>query len=266
MISRAAWAALMVMAAPMAQAAIAAVLIDDLGYSRERARRVLALPPPVSVAVLPDARYAAEVARAARRSGRPALVHMPMAADGGRAGAGALEADMSAAAIRDTLEGALAAVPGAVGVNNHRGSALTADRAAMDRFMRELARRGRDLIFIDSRTSTASRAVEAAERAGIGVAERDVFLDHVRDEAAIARQAERWLTRARETGCALAIGHPHPETLAVLERELARAQGVERVGIRTYVHRCGTPRPGGKPWHVSSYPSPTAAKSSRPSP
>ncbi len=263
---RAAIAALLALAAPCVQAATAALLIDDLGYSRERARRALALAPPLAVAILPDAPYASEIARAANRSGADVLVHLPMAARG-EGGAGArLDARMSVAAFERVVDRALGAIPGAVGVNNHQGSALTANRGAMDRLMGQLARRRPGLVFVDSRTTAASRAVPAAEAAGVGVAQRDIFLDNVREEAAIADQVERWLTRARVTGCALAIGHPHPETMAVLERTLARAHEVERVDIRTYVERCGTPATGEPPWHASSYRLPKAAKSSKRSP
>ena len=42
---------------------------------------------------------------------------------------------------------------------------------------------------------------------------------------------------ARERGTAVAIGHPFPETLDVLERELPkhREQGFERVTIRRLI-------------------------------
>ncbi len=262
---RAALAALTALLAESLHAGTAALLIDDLGYSRERARRALALAPPVAVAVLPDAPHAGEIARAANRAGADVLVHLPMAARGRGGAGGRLDARMSRRAFEHTVERALRAVPGAVGVNNHEGSALTAHRGAMDRLMRHLAKRESRLVFIDSRTTSASDAVPAATAAGVGVAQRDVFLDNVREEGAIADQVQRWLTRARVSGCALAIGHPHPETLVVLERALARAHDVERVDIRTYIDRCGTPAPGESPWHASSSPSPKAAKSSRPS-
>lgn len=252
-------------AAATAEAGTAALLIDDLGYDRFLARRVLALPPPVAVAVLPDAPYSRAIARAAGRAGTDVLVHLPMEAEQVAPATGTLRVDMDTAAFHSRVAHALAAVPGAIGVNNHMGSRLTGERAPMDRLMRQLAAAGSGLVFIDSRTTADSRAEAAARAAGVGVARRDVFLDNVREPAAIAGQVRRWIERARGSGCALAIAHPYPETLRVLERVLPRADDIRRVDLRTYIARCGTPADGGASWRVSSYPSPTAAKSSKPS-
>lgn len=247
-----------------AATATVALLIDDLGYSRERARRALALPPPVAVAVLPHTPHARPIARAATGAGIDVLLHLPMAAEGVPVGRGVLHAGMSPAMLRAGLRDALAAVPGAVGVNNHEGSALTIERRPMAVLMHALARTGGDLVFVDSRTTARSHAEAAAVAAGLRATRRDLFLDNRRDARAIERQVERWVAHARAHGCALAIGHPYPETLAVLERMLPRLDGVRRVDIRTYARVCGTQR-GGRQWHAFSYRSPMAARSSRPS-
>lgn len=222
-----------------ATTATVALVIDDLGHSRERARRTLALPPPFAVAVLPHTPYARTIARAASGTGIDVLLHLPMAAEGVRVGHGVLHAGMSPAALRTGLRDALAAVPGAVGVNNHEGSALTVERRAMAVLMRALARTPGDLVFVDSRTTPRSHAEAAAVAAGLRATRRDLFLDNERDARAIERQMARWVAHARMHGCALAIGHPYPETLAVLERMLPRLEDVRRVDIRSYVRTCG---------------------------
>lgn len=227
-----------------AASATVALLIDDLGYSRERARRALALPPPVAVAVLPHTPHARPVARAAGAAGIDVLLHLPMAAEGEPAGRGVLHAGMSPAALRAGLRDALAAVPGAVGVNNHEGSALTVERAPMAVLMDALARAPGDLVFVDSRTTPRSHAEAAAVAAGLRATRRDLFLDNRREPRAIERQVARWVAHARARGCALAIAHPYPETLAVLERMLPRLDGVRRVDIRTYARVCGGQRQG----------------------
>ncbi|MDZ7829106.1 MAG: divergent polysaccharide deacetylase family protein [Halofilum sp. (in: g-proteobacteria)] len=223
------------------QAATVALVIDDLGYNRDRARRALALPPPVTAAVLPDAPYTPQIARAAERAGISLLVHMPMQGNEDNMHAGFLRTGMSREHFRQRVRQGLARVPGAIGVNNHMGSVLTTDRDAMDRLMHELRAAPTPLLFLDSRTTADSVAFDAADRAGVATTRRDVFLDNDLDPAAIERQFQHWLRKAHATGCALAIAHPHPETLVVLERLLPHMKGVRRVGIAEYVRVCGRP-------------------------
>lgn len=223
------------------QAAAVALIIDDLGYNRDRARRALALPPPITAAVLPESPHAGLIARAAKLADIDLLVHLPMQGHVERAMSGSLNPDLSRRQFRERLRAALDAVPGAIGINNHMGSVLTANRPAMQRLMREIRAASRELVFIDSRTTAETVAEVIAIETGVGTASRDVFLDHDRDPAAIERQLHRWLRHAQTHGCALAIAHPHPETLEVLERLLPRVQGVRRVGLREYIEICGVP-------------------------
>jgi hypothetical protein len=55
------------------------------------------------------------------------------------------------------------------------------------------------------------------------------FLDDVQDVAAIRKQLELAMRGAKERGTAIAIGHPHAETLQALREELPRA---EAEGVR----------------------------------
>jgi polysaccharide deacetylase 2 family uncharacterized protein YibQ len=83
--------------------------------------------------------------------------------------------------------------------------------------------------FIDSRTSAKSVGEAVARERGVPTAQRNVFLDNVDDEAAVAVQLRRALDDARASGSAIAIGHPRPATLAAI-RALgpeASADGVE---------------------------------------
>lgn len=234
-------AALAVLFGAGAQAATVALVIDDLGHNRDRARRALALPPPVTAAVLPDAPYARQIARAANRSRIELLVHLPMEGQEEDLHTDILRADMNENRFRERVRHGLESVPGAIGVNNHMGSVLTTDTASMALLMSELGAAPGRLLFLDSRTTAESVAQVSAMRAGIASASRDVFLDHDLDPAAIEGQFRRWIRKAQDSGCALAIAHPHPVTLNTLERLLPRMEGVRRVGLREYVRDCGTP-------------------------
>ena len=98
------------------------------------------------------------------------------------------------------------------------GSLLTQQPQPMAWLMTELKRR--QLYFIDSRTTTLTVAAQQAEAHRVPHLQRKVFLDNERDIAAIERQFEKLLTQARRNGYAVAIGHPYPQTLAVLQRQL----------------------------------------------
>ena len=69
---------------------------------------------------------------------------------------------------------------------------------------------------------------------GVPALERQVFLDDDPDPEAIRAEFLRLLALAAERGEAIAIGHPHPATFAVLTEELpkARAAGVRFVRLR----------------------------------
>jgi len=64
------------------------------------------------------------------------------------------------------------------------------------------------------------------------------FLDDVQEAGAIRRQLELAIHGAKEKGEAIAIGHPHPETLQVLREILPKVQGqgVQLVHASALVH------------------------------
>lgn len=203
-----------------------AILIDDLGNDRAAAERIARWPYAVSGAVLPELAGSAETARELARSGKDVLLHLPMEPKGYpaiRPGPGVVLLSQSNDEIAATLARDLETVPGATGVNNHMGSAATADARVMAAVAGVLARRG--LFFVDSRTTQATVAFDAVHRAGVRSASRRVFLDDVAREDAIETELSGLVERARAEGSAIAIGHPYPSTLAVLERELPRLEG-----------------------------------------
>jgi polysaccharide deacetylase 2 family uncharacterized protein YibQ len=146
-------------------------------------------------------------------------------------GPGVVLRSQSEEQIAQTLETDLDSVPGAVGVSNHMGSAATADARVMRAVARVLARRG--LFFLDSRTTGATVAREAARQERVPAVSRRVFLDDVATEEAVTRAFNELIGHARAEGSAVALGHPYPATLAVLERELPKLaeRGVNLVPV-----------------------------------
>lgn len=210
---------------PPGDGASVALVIDDLGRSVEDVARLAALGVPITHAVLPFESRTSQVVAELRRRGVELIVHLPMEpSNGANPGPGALRLSMGRRELARATRSALDAVPGAVGVNNHMGSRFSADRAAMDTVLRVISRRG--LYFLDSRTSAESVAYQEARALDVPAAERQVFLDPDLRPEAVRYQFRRLLDVARERGAAIAIGHPHPITLAVLREEVPLA--VER--------------------------------------
>jgi polysaccharide deacetylase 2 family uncharacterized protein YibQ len=217
-----------------------AVVIDDLGHDVAELRPLAALGVPVTYSVLPYEEQTPEVVAELRLRHAEMLLHLPMEPKNGQnPGPGALLQGMSDEELRQKTEAALKAVPGVVGVNNHMGSLLSSEEGPMNAVLGVIA--GRGLFFLDSRTSAESVGYKVALGLGIPAAERQVFLDGDPSPEAIHAQFQRLLALARTRGAAIAIGHPHPETLAALAREIpkAKAEGFEFVPVSYLLTRSG---------------------------
>lgn len=194
-----------------------ALVIDDFGYRPQTENQVIALPAPVSIAVLPDAPHAREMAVKAHNSGHEVLLHLPMAPLSKQPlEKDTLRPEMSSVEIDRIVHDAISKVPYAVGVNNHMGSAMTSSLFGMQKVMQSLA--NYRLYFLDSMTIGNSQSMRAAQGTGVKVIKRKVFLDDTQNEADIRNQFNRAIALARRNGSAIAIGHPHPTTVRVLQQ------------------------------------------------
>ena len=200
-----------------------AVVIDDLGNDRAQADALFRLSYPLTLSVMPHLPNSGEIAEEAHRRGYQVLLHLPMASTGGQLDEPIeLRPGMASSAVETTLAGMLDTVPYAAGVNNHEGSLSTSDPKLMNELMPLL--RERNLFFVDSRTTAATVAETAAHSARVPATSRNVFLDDDQSPAAIRKQFELAIRDALEKGSALAIGHPHPDTLQVLAEMLPEVQ------------------------------------------
>jgi len=198
----------------------AAIIIDDLGNDLHIAHEFAALGVPLAFAVMPGRPFSKEVAELAALLGHEVLVHLPMEAEGGE-DFGADNVLLVTANRDETVRAVdqdLAAVPHAIGVNNHMGSRFTADAEHMRWVLERIKAAG--LFFIDSRTTAHSVACEVAASLALACAERNVFLDDIDDDAAVRDQLHTLLTVARTRGEVIAIGHPRPATLTALQAVL----------------------------------------------
>lgn len=198
---------------------IVAVVIDDMGLDRKRSARTVRLPGPLTLSWLPYAEDLPAQTAAARAAGHELMVHLPMEPSvPANPGPDPLLTGLDAAENLRRLDRALDRFPGFVGVNNHMGSRFTADAAALRPILAEIKRRG--YFWLDSRTAPKSQGMATAADLGMPWAGRDVFLDHVMSAGEVAKSLARLEAVAKQTGAAVAIGHPHDVTIDALTRWL----------------------------------------------
>lgn len=227
MLKRLAWLRVPLALAPLAllsslsaDAGRLAIVIDDIGYSRDAGERVLALPNAISIAVLPFTPHAMALARRAQAIGKDVLLHQPLESEDESVQAvRTLTLNMSPDDIKKEVEAGLNAIPGVKGVSNHTGSRFTQDVPSMNALMSVVSARG--LFFLDSRTTARTVAMRVASKWGVPALRRDVFLDHDREMDAIEAAFEQALAIANSRGYAVLIAHPHDITLKFLEKRLA---------------------------------------------
>jgi hypothetical protein len=198
-------------------------VIDDVGNDAGLAERLLLLPVPLTLAVLPRLPHSRDYGGAAAR-GKEVLLHLPMEPEGYPAvdpGPGALLTGMGSSALLAALAENLDGVPGAIGVNNHMGSRFTARETGMETLLAALGARG--LFFLDSRTTAATVAVAVATRVGTPVISRDIFLDGDEDPGLISRRWRDAVRLAETRGHAVVIGHLRPATVAFVEERVRAA-------------------------------------------
>lgn len=192
------------------------IIIDDLGYNLAYGRRAIEIPAALTYSILPQTPYGRPLAELAHTHNKEVLLHLPM--EGSRRHSNepdSLNDRMTEAVFRNLVQRQLLSVPHVVGVNNHMGSLLTPQALQMNWLMEELA--GHSVFFVDSRTTAATAASQAAHRHSVPFLQRDVFLDNDKDAASIREAFHRFIRLAKERNGAIAIAHPHPETLSVLE-------------------------------------------------
>jgi polysaccharide deacetylase 2 family uncharacterized protein YibQ len=199
----------------------AAIVIDDVGNDAEAAHKLAALSYPLTFSVLPFVRFTESAAQDAHRNGHEVMLHLPMEPEPSghiSPGKGAILVGMGGTEVQKVVESDLAAVPYVVGVNNHMGSRATQNAILMAEVMETLA--NHHLYFIDSRTTAASVALEAARHHHLPAFYRTVFLDDTETVEYTLGQLRDFRRTVEHEGVALAIGHPHASTISALEEFL----------------------------------------------
>ncbi len=195
-----------------------ALIIDDFGNSLGSVvDGFLNLPIPFTISVIPGLKYTPRVAELALLHQKEILIHLPMEPQAEKIFDNGYTILTTApdSVIRQRIQAAMHLIPGAAGLNNHQGSKAMTDPRVVTILLQELKQR--KLFLIDSKTIANSLGVKLAHELGVPAANRDVFLDHVEDEADIRAQLFELARKSRSRKVAIGIGHVKARTLAVIE-------------------------------------------------
>jgi len=195
-----------------------ALIIDDIGFSRIRARAFLDIGVPMTYAILPRLPLSRDLAEEIHERGRQVMLHQPMEPfdSGIDPGPGAVFVNDAPEKITVTIKENLAEIPFAAGMNNHMGSRFTSSPEKMAQALPVIRDQG--LFFVDSLTSGRSKGYPTACSLHMPAASRNVFIDNDPEEALVLRRMDQLLAHARRYGQAIGIGHPHPETSRAVAR------------------------------------------------
>jgi polysaccharide deacetylase 2 family uncharacterized protein YibQ len=218
-----------------------ALIIDDIGFSVNRARQFLELSAPITFSILPWLQNSFDLAQEIHDHGHEIMLHQPMEPINPSLdpGPGALFVGDDPSNIVGIMEKNVLSVPHAIGVNNHMGSKFTACRNEMLEALsvvKEMA-----LFFVDSVTSSRSTAYKTAQELHVDSAFRNRFLDTRLYTGAILLELERLKDHARAYGSAIGIGHPFPETcraIALFLKSLTHS-GISVVPVSCLVQPTG---------------------------
>ena len=209
-----------------------ALIVDDIGYSRHLAAPFLDLPIDITFSILPKLPKSRALAHEIHERGQQIMLHQPMEPYNRYLdpGPGALFVGDGNDKITNILEENISRLPHAVGVNNHMGSRFTASSREISEALRVVKKR--NLLFVDSVTSSSSKAYKTAKNLHLAAGYRNIFLDNIPCASSIYRQLKRLKRHALQFGRGIGIGHPHPETAEAIRHF---AKDLEGSGI-SFVH------------------------------
>ena len=194
-----------------------AIIIDDIGYDLKPVKELLKINADLTFAILPLCSHTREAAEMFHQAHRETLLHLPMepvSYPREKPGNGALFTDMNDEELIFQLEKDIAAVPYISGVNNHMGSKFMMDEKKLTLVFNKLKKN--KLFFVDSRTSTDDKAFVTAEKVGLPVAARNIFLDNSRDYNEIYNNLINIAKKDGDVSPMIIIGHPYPETIRAI--------------------------------------------------
>ena len=182
-------------------------VFDDGGQNISHLTPFLKLPFPITVAVLPQLAYSKDTAAKTRASGNEVILHQPMQAVNASVnpGPGAIKPEMNESQIKSVLFQNVTEIGPIMGMNNHEGSAITADAEKMAVVLQFCSQEG--IYFLDSRTNVETKVPYVARELGYSWYERNIFLDNEKTNENALKELKKGLDLANKNGSVIMIGH-----------------------------------------------------------
>jgi len=205
-----------------------AIIIDDVG-TRSQVNAIKSLDLPLTMSFLPPSKARPNSAKLASHE-KIYMVHLPLEAQSFSAEEpNTLRITDSQQKISERIREIKGMFPKVLYINNHTGSKFTSNEVAMNRLI--FALNTNNISFIDSRTTAETKAPKVLKNFGLNYVARDVFLDHHMDKPYIKKQIKKAIKIAQKHGNAIAIGHPHANTILALSESKELLKNVDLVYI-----------------------------------
>ena len=182
-------------------------VFDDGGQNLNHLAPFLKLPFPITVAVLPQLTHSKDAAAQVRMAGFEVMLHQPMQAVNASVnpGPGAIKPEMDEGQIKSILFQNTTEIGPIAGMNNHEGSAITADAEKMAVVLQFCSQEG--IYFLDSRTNVETKVPYVAGELGYSYYERNIFLDNEKTNENALKELKKGLDLANKNGSVIMIGH-----------------------------------------------------------
>jgi len=207
------------------------IIIDDISNAKQL-QQIKALNMAVTPSIFPPSKLSMQSHRLAKGL-KHYMIHLPMESGNRQFNRQykTLKVSFGRAQMEARIKEIRRLFPKARYINNHTGSVFTSNEKAMQMLYGIMRQEG--FVFIDSRTSSATKVKKIAHAYGDAYVARDVFIDNTLTVSSIHRQLRKAVKIAGKKGYAIAIGHPHKETMRALASAGDMFQDVELVYIDT---------------------------------
>jgi len=190
------------------------IIIDDI-HTKSQLANIEALGLHITPSIFPPYKLAPNSHKLASNL-KHFMIHLPMESKSKQLNSQykTLKINYSDVSIKNRIAELRVLFPNAKYINNHTGSVFTSNYDSMSSayaYMKKYKFK-----FVDSKTSKHTKVKQIAKEHKDKYVARDVFLDNKREIEYIKLQLKKAVSIAQKRGYAIAIGHPHYETMKAL--------------------------------------------------